>query len=665
MNSHTGMSALLALSDKTAKSLSSRSEFAWTLIACAAALPWLIYVVAAYINLDFWYDEIYTLHHFVFVPISTIVTDYRAPNNHIFANILNHLYLYGLGIDDFDLLREPWKIRILMLFYTFLTFVYVYRTVRDFFDPLAGFLAVIILGSTLPSVNFTVQVRGYTLSMTLLGMILYYNLHYYRSGSRISGFLVVALTPLLFYTIPSNIYVTAPIFIYWLSRYLFSRSRNKYAQPDRRLTSNREIELAVMVVSGIAVATVWYIPILPKVIDNNMTRTSGMPNLSTITELMPAFLGHLISKRWLLLLPVLYGLIKIFRDKNQDYSGFYLLLILMVLPFLLSALRGDKPFDRTFIPLVIPFSMIGGISLKEAIKGFDVRFTSISLVLIFLAAIISFTFSVVYRDRILLSNLESGRHLQDITNNYYQNYYKPSALMKEFAEIYQEESIFIIHKWDKMAMPRYLDYWLEIYGKTLKEWHKSPNLEIKKSWIRSKKPIYVFTNDANVQRLLESRYPDLSCKRITSPGQLGMVIECNHRDRPEESTLDRSRPWVALGRGWYATEYAGSLAYRWGSANNTLWLVNPYDTPIHMTLALTLASYETARPVELWHDRRLIARWDVQRPMRTYRIGVTAPPGQTRLRLRAPTTYDPQSQRELSVTALKVQLADYTATESK
>ena len=44
-----------------------------------------------------------------------------------------------------------------------------------------------------------------------------------------------------------------------------------------------------------------------------------------------------------------------------------------------------------------------------------------------------------------------------------------------------------------------------------------------------------------------------------------------------------------------------------------------------MTLALTLASYETTRPVELWHDRRLIARWDVQRPVRTYRLGVTAP----------------------------------------
>jgi hypothetical protein len=664
------MSTLYTLLDKSAKILSSRSEFAWTLIACVSALPWLFYIVAAYINLDFWHDEIYTLDYFVFVPISTIVTDYRAPNNHIFFNILNHLYIHGFGIDYSDLLREPWKIRILMLFYTFLTFIYVYKIVREFFGFLEGFLAVIILGSTLPFINFTIQVRGYTLSMTLLAMILYYNLHYYRYGSRKSGFLVVTLTSLLFYTIPSNIYIIASIFIYWLSRYLFLEMKNKYTQQEGKITYNREKNLAIMIILGTIVATIWYIPILPKVIDNNTTRTTGIPRLSTTTQLMPVFLEHLISKRHLLIPMALYGLLRIFRRKNQDSGEIYLFLALMVFPFLLSTLRGDKPFDRTFIPLVVPFSMVGGISLKAATEGFNCRYTSFFLVLTFLVNAVSFTFSVISRDRILLSNIESGKHLHDITNNYYQNYYRPSALMKEFAEIYQQESIFIIHRWDKVAMPKYLIYWLEICGKTLKEWHKSPNLEIKKSWIRSKKPIYVFTNDANVQRLLESRYPDLSCKRITSPGQLGMVIECNHRDQLksdqlEEPSSDQTLPWVTLGRGWYAAEYTDSIAYRWGSADNTLWLVNPYDTPIYVTLALTLGSYETTRPVELWHDRRLIARWDVQRLVRTYRLGVTAPPGQTRLRLRAPTTYDPQSQRELSVIALKVQLADYTATESK
>ena len=39
-----------------------------------------------HINLDFWNDEIYTLKHFVFAPITTTLSDYHVPNNHIFFN---------------------------------------------------------------------------------------------------------------------------------------------------------------------------------------------------------------------------------------------------------------------------------------------------------------------------------------------------------------------------------------------------------------------------------------------------------------------------------------------------------------------------------------------------------------------------------------------------
>ncbi|MGQ9549533.1 MAG: hypothetical protein ACUVWS_12965 [Roseiflexus sp.] len=119
-------------------------------------------------------------------------------------------------------------------------------------------------------------------------------------------------------------------------------------------------------------------------------------------------------------------------------------------------------------------------------------------------------------------------------------------------------------------------------------------------------------------------------------------------------------PFIYPGQGWYDVEYNNSNLYRWGSTDNTIWLVNPYDTPIHVTLALILGSYAIEQPVETWHDQRLIARWNVERPVRTYRFGVTVSPGQTRLQLRAPTTYDPQSRRELSVVALGMRIADYT-----
>ncbi|MCS6839631.1 MAG: hypothetical protein NZ701_02500 [Roseiflexus sp.] len=128
---------------------------------------------------------------------------------------------------------------------------------------------------------------------------------------------------------------------------------------------------------------------------------------------------------------------------------------------------------------------------------------------------------------------------------------------------------------------------------------------------------------------------------------------------------DACRPFVYPEGGWYDVERTALSLHRWGSADNTIWLVNPYDTSIHVTLALTLESYDTARPAELWRGTRRLARWEVQRAQRTYRLGVTIAPGLTPFSLRAPTSYDPRTRREVSVVALQMRIADYVAAERR
>lgn len=130
--------------------------------------------------------------------------------------------------------------------------------------------------------------------------------------------------------------------------------------------------------------------------------------------------------------------------------------------------------------------------------------------------------------------------------------------------------------------------------------------------------------------------------------------------KPLERQPDRTASTSAARRERQDdSKHTAESLHRWGGADNAIWLVNPYDAPMYVKLALTLESYETARPVELWHGSRRLAHWEVQRPVRTYHVGATIPPGQTILRLRAPTTYDPYSRRELSVVALNVRIADY------
>ncbi|MFQ3633165.1 hypothetical protein [Roseiflexus sp.] len=122
---------------------------------------------------------------------------------------------------------------------------------------------------------------------------------------------------------------------------------------------------------------------------------------------------------------------------------------------------------------------------------------------------------------------------------------------------------------------------------------------------------------------------------------------------------DTCRPFVYLGSGWYNLEISEAGVYRWGSANNDIWLANPYNTPVWVTLALALSSYETPRLLEIRHEQRLVGRWEVERAARTYYINVMIPPGQTRLRLSAPASDDPASQSQLSVVMLKARIVYY------
>jgi hypothetical protein len=173
----------------------------------------------------------------------------------------------------------------------------------------------------------------------------------------------------------------------------------------------------------------------------------------------------------------------------------------------------------------------------------------------------------------------------------------------------------------------------------------------------------VVRTDLTTQR--EQTNPEQTLTRLVGSPVTPAYADAQYRWYELPLFSGSCQPLTYLGSGWYESEISGLSIHRWGSADNTIWLVNPYDTPIHVTLALTLASYGTARPAALWDGQRLLARWEVQRPVRTYRIGMVIAPGHTRLHLRAPVDYDPQSRREVSIVALRARIADYVAVERR
>jgi hypothetical protein len=63
--------------------------------------------------------------------------------------------------------------------------------------------------------------------------------------------------------------------------------------------------------------------------------------------------------------------------------------------------------------------------------------------------------------------------------------------------------------------------------------------------------------------------------------------------------VERPRPLVYLGAGWYGVEQDGERAWRWMGEQAELYLVNPFDEPRAVELELQVESHDRARPLSV------------------------------------------------------------------
>lgn len=113
------------------------------------------------------------------------------------------------------------------------------------------------------------------------------------------------------------------------------------------------------------------------------------------------------------------------------------------------------------------------------------------------------------------------------------------------------------------------------------------------------------------------------------------------------------QPFLYLDTGWYELEHDDLRSWRWAGASNQIRLINPTQEP---TTSLLHLSAEGRRPVqaELWAGSELLARWVIDPNTREYTLALVLPPGESRLTLRAETTAEPDTPRQLgfALTAL-------------
>ena len=390
---------------------------------------------AFYISRDLVWDEVVSLKNFVLTGLNVTVGYYPDVNNHVFFNLLNNFYckFYGIG-DVYEAMDHVVGIRMFTAFITVLTLIYTYKIGNKFFGQNAGFISVIILLTTMPFLNFTMQLRGYTLSMAFMAMSVYYLWSFERKQTWYYALGIVLTTFGFLYSIPSNIYFIMSLGIIYFIKWIYDAF--KPIPEDSEITIvkqwflQKDVYLLLFFIAGTALAFLAYLPILEDILnERHLEQLKGKSHYAhTFNKVIPYVLYYLLSYRFLLLIPfvaIFFAFYKSVKENEKDERYFRLLFLLLIIliSFGISLARGDRPHQRTFTPLAPAFAvMFGGLThyFLNDIKLFKGR-QLLSFSIVFIYCVSSFFYCDHLREKTLAKAILKGKKTYNMFYNFYQS----------------------------------------------------------------------------------------------------------------------------------------------------------------------------------------------------------------------------------------------------
>ena len=404
------------------------------------------------INNDFWNDEIYTLKHFVFTDFYSTITDYHVPNNHIFFNLINSIYLKTIGIESLsDLMDSPYVLRIIPFLYTSFTVIFTYKIGRLLFDRRSALLAVTILISSIPFFNFALQIRGYGLS-SLLFIILSYRIFLCLKGQLSCNLLLNALLScLLIYTVPSNFYtVFCLLFFLSLHCLLQFRDYNSF----KSFFTCKEVKLIYSILLGVILCLLFYIPIFSDVFNNEYVIPGERFEVAKLIYYSKHFFIGVASNRLFILPFILIGLAV---EKNIKQHLLYF--VVLFVPIFLLFIRGDNVPLRSFIPYLPLIAVFSANLLVKGIQQLKLKpiFEIMILVLISCYCVLQFAHENKVNESIIIRDIKLQNRTQNFYTQYYSNLYQPLKDMRSFNKIYNRNPLpVIIYGCEVHGIPYYL-----------------------------------------------------------------------------------------------------------------------------------------------------------------------------------------------------------------
>jgi hypothetical protein len=290
-----------------------------------------------------WYDENYTLAYFVWRGPLVIFTDYHVPNNHILYSFALWLWEQAVGVHLFGS-------RIFSLLLTSLAIPGLYLAGRALGRREIGLFAAIIFASSHIVGDFSAQLRGYSLSMGLIGLTLGFAAMWWKQdyAARRYALGYVICSTLAIGVIPTNIIFVGAV-AGWL---LFAGAM--WRRPDRwRVTS-----VLASPLFGLAI----YLPVW-----RQMAASAASMNPTTYGNFLQETAGALFVYDMPWSLPLVAGGLWLLRGRESFFPFLWLAAIIMAT--FAAPLLFPAPFSRNYVPVIPLVALLGGWSLATLVNA--------------------------------------------------------------------------------------------------------------------------------------------------------------------------------------------------------------------------------------------------------------------------------------------------------
>jgi uncharacterized membrane protein len=210
-----------------------------------------------FLSLPIALDEATTYNSYASQFLGAVLSDYSAPNNHIFHTLLVHL------VTQFG--NDEWIIR-LPAFVAGITLIPVtYQVGKHLFNSETGLLAAAFVAASSPLIEYSVNARGYTLLVLSASILVLVAAHLLERESLSLWIRFSVFSSLGFYTVPVMLYPFSGVVV-WLALSFVAKGE------ERRLFS------LLAACTAVAILTVLlYLPVMLRsgaaaVIDNAFVR---------------------------------------------------------------------------------------------------------------------------------------------------------------------------------------------------------------------------------------------------------------------------------------------------------------------------------------------------------------------------------------------------------